>query len=180
MRRSVVPVVAGLVLLLAACGDGSDDTEVAGVVFEHERDASDGSDDAGRPPATLPDASSELGAILGFGDDGVQLGGQGPIEAAPRAGFVTDVLWQDGSDRVRCRTTLQASDDRPLAASGALSVELVLEGRDDEVERRPQQLVEVDAELDAGDREKLPLAPWTSIEPDALSGVYCDATFEAR
>ncbi len=81
---------------------------------------------------------------------------------------------------MRCRTTLQASDERPLAAQGVLSVDLVLERREDAVERRPQQTVELDPEVNAGGREAIPPAPWTRIEPDELSGVYGDATFEAR
>ena len=170
-----------MALLLAACGaDAEDAAEVAGVAFEHERASGDGAEAADVAPATLPDSTSRLGAILGFGDGGVQLGGQGPIDAASRAGFVTDALWQAETQQVRCRTELQASAEQPLTADGELFVELVLEGRDGQVQRRPQQTVDVDAELDAGGREELPLAPWTTIEPDELSGVYCDATFEAR
>ncbi len=157
--------------LLGACTTGDDDqTEVAGVVLDAE-DA----DDVAEEPLVLGAETSELGSILGFGEAGVELGGHGPIDTDPASVLVADVIeQQDGL--VSCRATLQAPDDRPLDAHGQLRVDLMREYRSGDLDRTARQIINLQVELDAGQRHEFPVSDPFAIDADELSGVWCEAT----
>ena len=167
MRASAGCLIA--VLLLAACTDEDlGRTEVAGVVLESEDVA-----DEPAAPYELGSEASEVGSLLGFGED-VELGGHGPIDTDSRAVLVADVIEQDDG-RVSCRTVLQAPDDQPLDAYGQLRVDLVHEQRSGDVGRTARQIINLEVELEAGQRHELPQSDPLEIDRDELSGVWCEA-----
>lgn len=186
MRSSAVLLLA-LAVLLAACSGGADeDTEVQGVALERDdqgdpTDAGEGAGDGTDPDevAQLGEVSSQLGDFLGFGDEDVELGGTGPIDADAGARLVADVV-EAGDGQVRCQVTLEAPPDQPLDVRGRLRVDLLEQDRAGVTERTPQQLIEVDVELDAGQHHELPLSDPVRIEPDRLAGVWCEARHEPR
>lgn len=173
MRASAGWLVA--LALLSACSTGDRDpsaeqAEVAGVVL----DAEDGAD-AAEQPVVLGAETSELGSFLGFGEGEVELGGHGPIDTDPASALVADVIEQEDG-RVSCRATLQAPDDSPLDAHGQLRVDLMREYRSGDIDRTARQIINLEVELDAGQRHEFPVSDPLAVDPDQLSGVWCEAT----
>ena len=130
-------------------------------------------------PVSLPSGAGELGAFLGFGDGGIELGGTGPIEADAGAGVVVDAVRADDG-RVRCEARVRAARDRPLVALGLLRVDLVLQQRDGTERVIPRQLLDLDIRLPAGDTAALPRSPASTIDPVTLTEVRCATSFDPK